>query len=91
MYPTKGLGIPRESDFKDQQDLITRLPQDWGKQTPLLEGTNKILHAPGPRGKEQWPDLPAVGGGSPLYMSVSNGLPRDGCTGSSSLERGPLA
>jgi len=26
------LGIPRESDLEGQQDLITRLPQDWGKQ-----------------------------------------------------------
>ena len=31
--------------------------------TPLLEGTNKILHAPGPRGKETEPDLPASVGG----------------------------
>ena len=30
--PAKGLGIPRESDFEGQQDLITRLPQVWGKQ-----------------------------------------------------------
>ena len=28
----KGLGIPRESDSEGQQDLITELPQDWGKQ-----------------------------------------------------------
>ena len=38
--PTKGLGIPRESDFEGQQDLITRLPQDqklqsWRAQTKL--------------------------------------------------------
>ena len=34
-YPgdlTNGLGIPRESDFEGQRDLITRLPQDWGKE-----------------------------------------------------------
>ena len=24
-------------------------------ETPLLQGTNKILHAPRPRGEEQWP------------------------------------
>jgi len=29
---TKGLGIPMESDLEAQQDLITRLPQKWGKQ-----------------------------------------------------------
>ena len=51
----KGLGMPRESDFEGQWDLIIGLPQDWGKQTPALEGTNKILHTPRPRGKEQWP------------------------------------
>ena len=45
--PAKGLGIPKESDFEGQQDLITGLPQDWVKQR-LLEGTNKILWAPGP-------------------------------------------
>ena len=27
-----GLGIPRESDFEAQWDLITGLPQAWGKQ-----------------------------------------------------------
>ena len=27
-----GVGIPRECDFEGQWDLITRLPQDWGKQ-----------------------------------------------------------
>ena len=52
--PAKRLGIPRESEFEGQQDLIIGLPQDWGKQTPLLEGTNKMLHAAVPRGKEQW-------------------------------------
>ena len=29
---TNGLGIPRESDLEAQWDLITKLPQDWGKQ-----------------------------------------------------------
>ena len=29
---TNGLGIPRESDLEGQRDLITKLPQDWGKQ-----------------------------------------------------------
>ena len=39
MDPTKGLRIPRESDFEGQWDLITELPQDrvqrdsWGAQT----------------------------------------------------------
>ncbi|XP_010832380.1 PREDICTED: matrilysin isoform X1 [Bison bison bison] len=38
--PAKELGIPRESDFEGQRNLITELPQDRGKQR-LLEGTNK--------------------------------------------------
>ena len=53
---TKGLGIPRESDLEGQWDLITGLSQDWGEtETPVLEGTNKIVHTPRPRGEEQWP------------------------------------
>lgn len=28
----RGTGIPRESDLEGQRDLITRLPQDWGKR-----------------------------------------------------------
>ena len=48
--PAKELGIPRESDFEGQWDLITELPEDWGKQG-LLEGTDKTLCALGPRGK----------------------------------------
>ena len=47
----KGLGIPRESDFEEQWDLITEHPQDWGNR--LLEGTIKILRPPRPRTKEQ--------------------------------------
>ena len=50
---TKGLETPRESDLESQWDLITGVPQDWAKQTPVLEGTNKILWALRPRGKEQ--------------------------------------
>ena len=37
-----------------EEGLITGLSQSWGKQIPLLERTNKILHVPGHRGKEQW-------------------------------------
>ena len=51
--PTKGLGIPREYDIESQWDLIIRLPQGWGKQISVLEGTNKTLCAPGLKGKEQ--------------------------------------
>ena len=31
--PTKGLRMARDSDSEGQWDLITELPQDWGKQT----------------------------------------------------------
>ena len=54
-YLAKGLGILRESDFEGQWDLIAGLPQDWGKQIPLLVGTNKILCTPIPKGREQCP------------------------------------
>ena len=33
MDPTKGLSIPRESDFEGQWDLIMELSRDWGQQT----------------------------------------------------------
>ena len=39
-------------NLESQWNLITEFPQGWRKQR-LLEGTNKTLHAPGPRGKEQ--------------------------------------
>ena len=52
---TVRLGIPRESDLEGQRALITGLSEDWKKQTPVLEGTNKILHMPRPRAKEQLP------------------------------------
>ena len=32
-YREKGLGIPRESAFEGQQDLITGFPQDWEKHS----------------------------------------------------------
>ena len=41
-----------QSNFEDKQDLIRGLGET---EIPLLEGTNKILHASGPRGKEKWP------------------------------------
>ena len=36
--------------------------------TPLPEGTDKILHAPGPKGEETEPDLPVSVGGSPVKV-----------------------
>ena len=37
-----GGGVPRESGFEIQWDLIAGVPQDWIKQTSLLEGTHKV-------------------------------------------------
>ena len=52
--PSKGLRIPRKSDLEGQQHLIIRLPQDWGKETPVPKGTNKTLHVLRLKGEEQW-------------------------------------
>ena len=56
-FPNLGISVrlrtPREFDFEGQWDLTTEFPQDWGNR--LLEGTNKIWCASGPRRKEQWP------------------------------------
>ena len=42
----------KESDNKDQWDLIIGIPCTLrGTETPVLEGTNKILYAPRPRGE----------------------------------------
>ena len=41
--PAKGRGIPRESDLEGQQDLITRLPQNWRKQDSSLGGYKRNL------------------------------------------------
>ena len=94
---TTGLGIPRESDLAAQWDLIIGLSQDWRKQTPDLEGTNKILHEPRPRGKEEWPHRRL----NQNYLLVLEGLlwrrrsarahHRHGGTRSSSPGRSPLA
>ena len=51
----KGLGIPRESDFEGQWDLITGLPQDWGGggRYSTLGGYKQNLVCTKIRGKEQ--------------------------------------
>ena len=45
-------GDPRESDFEGQWGLIKGISQNWGKQTPLLEGSHKVSSVVGPVGKE---------------------------------------
>ena len=93
---TEGLGIPRESDLKAQWDLIIRLPQDWGNETPVLEGTNKIVCTPRPRkGAATWqetePKLPAGVGGLLWRRGSAGTHHRDGGTGSSCPGKSPLA
>ena len=52
--PTKGLGIPRDSDPEGQWDLIIRLPQDWGNRSSSLERHRQNQSTQRLRGKEQW-------------------------------------
>ena len=48
-----GLRIPQNYDFEGQRDFTS---MGLGEtETWLLEGTNKRLHGPGPKGKEKWP------------------------------------
>ena len=74
--PTKRLGIPKESDFEGQWDLITGLPHAWGKQTPLLEHTNQD---PGERSSDltgDWPRLTCWcwGGTGQQWLAVGRGV-----------------
>ena len=50
--PAKGLGIPRESDFKDQWDLITGLSRDWEKQTRKAPTKSCMHQDPGERSSD---------------------------------------
>ena len=69
------------SDLEDQQDLIRGLPQYWGKQTPVLEGTDKICTHQETQRKgavtpqETEPKLPARAGGSSVEVQVCRGSP----------------
>ena len=67
----KGLGIPRESDFEGQWDLITWLPQDWGNRDYTFGGHKQNLLCSKPRGKEQWPHRRL----NETYLLVLEGLP----------------
>ena len=76
---TKGLGIPRESGLEGQQDLITGLPEDWGKQ--ILQSwraqTKSYAHQdPEERSSdptETEPKPPAGVGGPPLEARAGRG------------------
>ena len=95
--PANGLAVPRESELEVQRDWIAGFPQDWRKQTLLLQDTGKTWCAPGTRGKEQWAHRRL----SQTYLWVLEALLRRwglavAChgnrdTGSSSPGRRPLA
>ena len=76
--PTKGLGIPRKSDLEGQWDLITRLPQDWGKQRLQSWRTQTKFYAYQDieeRSSDSignWTKAASVGG-SPVEVWVSRG------------------
>ena len=76
---TKGLGIPRESDFEDQQDLITGLPQDWGNTDSTVAGHKQNRVHSKIQGKgavsphETEADRSAAVGGFPVEVWVSSG------------------
>ena len=57
---------PRAFGTEGQCGLSARAPQDWGKQTPLLEGTHRVSCALGPRAKPK--NL------SQIYLWVLKGL-----------------
>ena len=71
-----------ESDLEAQQDLITRLPQNWRKQDSSLGGYKRNLAhtktqrkgAMTPRDTE--PKLPATVEGSPVEVWVVRGSPQ---------------
>lgn len=46
---------PQESGLKGRQILIIGLREDWRNETAVLEGINKILHTPRPRGERCCP------------------------------------
>ena len=46
----KGLGIPRESDFESQWDLITELSKNWGKHASNQPGRAQGEHEGAPPG-----------------------------------------
>ena len=73
---------PGNLTLKASRIWFIGLPQDWGKETPHLEGTNKILCMPRPRGKgavtlqETKPDLHASFGGWTVEVGVGRGAPQ---------------
>ena len=92
---TKGLGIPRESVLEGQKNLITGLPQHWGKQRlqswrhsqNLLCTKTQREGAVTPQTTE--PKLPASVGGSPVVARAGRGSPTGMGVRAASSQEGP--
>ena len=74
-FPTwgssKGLNIPRESDFEGQQDLITEFPQAWGSRDSWRKQRKPCVHQdPGERSSDPTRDWGRLGC---VCMGVSGG------------------
>ena len=51
--PAERLGIPRESDFEGQWDLVTEFSQDWGYRDTWRAKTKSCVHQePGERSSD---------------------------------------
>ena len=74
--------MPRESDLEDQWELITGLPEDWGKQglQSWRAQTQYSRHQDPGEGNsnttETEPDPPASAGGSPVEPQVRKASPQ---------------
>ena len=78
---TKGLGIPRESGFEGQGDLLQAFQRTGGNRDSSLGGhiQNVMLTKTQRRGAvttQEGPKLPAGVGGPPAEMWVSRGSPQ---------------
>ena len=95
--PSKGLGIPRESDLEGQWDLIIGLPQNWGNQRlqSWRVQTKYCTHQdPEKRSSNStgdWTKTPTSVEGTLWRCGLSGHHDRGGGTGSSSLGRPHLA
>lgn len=89
-------GSPIESDFEGQKDLITGLPQHWGKQVSTWRAKQNLVHTrthgKGTVTLETGQNLPVVFEGLLWRHGLAVALCcKDGGTGSSSPERCVLA
>ena len=94
--PTKGLGIPKESDLAGQWDLTTRLPQDWGNQglqscrSQTKQNKTKTQRKGAMTPQETEPKLPASVGGPPVEARIGRSTPQGWGHWKQGLGRFPL-